>query len=171
MGPTQRLSLAVLAACALLVPGCGGGGYGSRGAPAPATSPPTQTTRPAPAKPKPTGTRVTLQGSDYGKILFDGRGQAIYLFGKEKTTRPECYGDCATAWPPVYTKGEPRAGRGIEAGLLGTTKRRDGRLQVTYGGHPLYFYAHEGRREVRCHNVFLNGGLWRVVGADGRAVE
>jgi hypothetical protein len=71
----------------------------------------------------------------------------------------------------VYTKGRPRSGAGVDPSLLGTTKRRDGRLQVTYGGHPLYFYAHEGRREVKCHDVFLNGGLWRVVAANGEVVR
>jgi len=68
----------------------------------------------------------------------------------------------------VFTKGEPEAAKGVGASLLGTVKRRDGRLQVTYAGKPLYFYAHESPGEVRCHNVDLNGGLWWVVGPDGR---
>jgi predicted lipoprotein with Yx(FWY)xxD motif len=68
----------------------------------------------------------------------------------------------------VITKGQPRATSGARTALLGTVKRRDGKLQVTYAGKPLYFYAHEGRGEVRCHNVDLNGGHWWVVGPDGR---
>jgi predicted lipoprotein with Yx(FWY)xxD motif len=48
------------------------------------------------------------------------------------------------------------------------TRRRDGRRQVTYRGRPLYYYAHEGAGQVRCHNVDLNGGLWWVIGPDGR---
>ena len=60
------------------------------------------------------------------------------------------------------------AGKGARASLLGTIRRRDGRLQVTYRGRPLYYYAHEGAGEVRCHNVDLNGGLWWVIGADGK---
>ncbi len=70
--------------------------------------------------------------------------------------------------PPVFTDGEPVAGKGVKASLLGTVKRRDGKLQVTYAGKPLYLYAHEGPGEVRCHNVKLNGGLWWVVGPDGK---
>ena len=60
------------------------------------------------------------------------------------------------------------AGSGVRRSLLGTTRRRDGRRQVTYRGRPLYYYAHEDSGEVRCHNVFLNGGKWWVIGADGR---
>ena len=66
-------------------------------------------------------------------------------------------------------EGRPgRAARASRTSLLGTVKRRDGRLQVTYAGKPLYFYVNEGPGEVRCHNVNLNGGLWWVVGADGK---
>lgn len=167
---------ASLSMAALAFAGCGGGDKdgattspaATTAVPAPTTAAPT-TAAPAP-KPAATGTRITLRGSDYGKILFDGRGQAIYLFEKEQTSKPECYGECADAWPPVYTKGTPRAGSGIAPGLLGVTRRSDGRSQVTYNGHPLYFYAHEGTGEVRCQNVFLNGGKWLVVTADGKPV-
>jgi predicted lipoprotein with Yx(FWY)xxD motif len=100
-------------------------------------------------------------------MLFDTRRQAIYLFDVETTDEPKCYGECADAWPPVLTEGAPVAGKGVKASLLGTTKRSDGTTQVTYGGHPLYFYAHEGPGEVECHDVFLNGGTWYVVQPDG----
>lgn len=106
--------------------------------------------------------------SDYGPMLFDRTGQAIYLFDKEQSSRPECYGQCAVAWPPVLTNGRPRASGATKASLLGTTSRRDGTRQVTYAGHPLYFYAHEGRYQVLCHNVDEYGGLWLVVQPDGR---
>jgi predicted lipoprotein with Yx(FWY)xxD motif len=114
------------------------------------------------------GTTIKLAGSQYGKVLFDRAGQAIYLFAKEKSDKSECYGGCAAAWPPVLSKGEPQAASGIDKSLLGTTKREDGKAQVTYRGHPLYYYAHEGRNEVRCHNVQEFGGLWLALGARGR---
>jgi predicted lipoprotein with Yx(FWY)xxD motif len=117
---------------------------------------------------KPKGTKIVLRGSDFGKILFNSKKQAIYLFDREKTKKAECYGDCARAWPPVYTKAKPRAGNGIDAGLLGTTKRTDGRKQVTYRGHPLYHYAHEGPDQVFCHDVREFGGLWLAVKANGK---
>jgi predicted lipoprotein with Yx(FWY)xxD motif len=113
------------------------------------------------------GTTITLGDSDFGSMLFDSNKQAIYVFEKDRKGATVCYGTCAEAWPPVLTDGEPRPGKGVKASLLGTVKRRDGGVQVTYADKPLYFYAHEGPGEVRCHNVDLNGGFWWVVGPDG----
>ena len=113
------------------------------------------------------GTTITLGDSEFGQMLFDSKKQAIYIFQNDSKGKTVCYGECAEAWPPVFTKGKPQAGDGVRASLLGTLKRRDGKLQVTYAGKPLYFYSHEGPGEVRCHNVDLNGGLWWVVGPDG----
>lgn len=96
-------------------------------------------------------------------MLFDGSGQAIYTFGAERTTEPACYGDCASSWPPVLTSGRPVARDGVDAALLGVTSRRDGSTQVTYRGKPLYFYAHEGKHVVLCHDVREFGGLWLAV--------
>ncbi|MGH2987183.1 MAG: COG4315 family predicted lipoprotein [Solirubrobacterales bacterium] len=116
------------------------------------------------------GTTITTGGSQFGEILFDGSDQAIYLFDKESSKTSECYGDCAEAWPPVLTEGDPQAGGGADAKLLGTTERDDGSTQVTYDGHPLYYYAHEGPGEVLCHNVDEFGGLWLVLEPSGEAV-
>ena len=113
------------------------------------------------------GTTVVLGDSEFGEMLYDADDQAIYVFERDTSEKSVCYGECAAAWPPVVSTGEPVAGKGVDASLLGTTERRDGTLQVTYGGKPLYYYAHEGPGEVRCHNVDLNGGFWWVVGADG----
>jgi predicted lipoprotein with Yx(FWY)xxD motif len=100
-------------------------------------------------------------------MLFDRAGQAIYLFDKESTSRARCYGGCAEAWPPVLTDGVPRAGGAARTDLLGTTRRRDGSTQVTYAGHPLYYYAHEGPGQVLCHDVVEFGGRWLVVTPSG----
>jgi predicted lipoprotein with Yx(FWY)xxD motif len=116
------------------------------------------------------GTEVKLADSEFGSILFDGSDQAIYLFDKETSSKPDCDGACAEAWPPVLTKGEPVAGTGTDEGLLGTTKREDGSVQVTYDGHPLYYYAEEGPGQVLCHGVDEFGGLWLVVDKTGSAV-
>jgi len=113
------------------------------------------------------GQKVIAAESDFGTILFDDTGQAIYLFDIETTSQPRCYGACADAWPPVLTDGAPLAGEQVKESLLGTTQHTDNTTQVTYDGHPLYFYAHEGRSEVKCHDVFLNGGNWYAVGPDG----
>lgn len=114
------------------------------------------------------GTRITVRGSEFGSMLFGPNRQAIYGFQRDRRNESRCYGACAKAWPPVYTKGAPVAGRGVRSSLLGTTRRRDGRRQVTYAGKPLYYYVNEGPGEVRCHNVFLNGGLWWVIGPGGK---
>jgi predicted lipoprotein with Yx(FWY)xxD motif len=166
----KTLSL-LLAAGLLALAGCGDDGSGdskSAGDSEPTTA---VTAQPQPAprpKPAPTGTKIAVAGSDYGTMLFDSRKQAIYSFENDPKGRSVCYGECATAWPPVLTKGEPRALKGARQSLLGTVERRDGKTQVTYAGKPLYFYAHESPGEVRCHNVNLNGGLWSVVAPSGK---
>ena len=114
------------------------------------------------------GTKIISSRTRFGRMLFDSRKQAIYIFQKDRRNKSNCYGACAKAWPPVYTRGDPRAASGVRQSLLGTIKRRGGQRQVTYRGKPLYFYAHEGPGQVLCHNVFLNGGLWWVVGVDGK---
>jgi predicted lipoprotein with Yx(FWY)xxD motif len=114
------------------------------------------------------GTKIVVRGSAFGKIIWGPGRQAVYVFQRDGRNRSNCYGECARLWPPVYTKGKPVAGDGVRKDLLGTTRRRDGRLQVTYRGRPLYYYVNEGPGQVRCHNVNLNGGLWWVVGPNGR---
>jgi predicted lipoprotein with Yx(FWY)xxD motif len=137
-----------------------------------ATVEPTATPEPPPEDKQPAperrGTRIKVGGSDFGRMLFDSRDQAIYIFENDAEGESVCYGECAEAWPPVYSDGRPVAGKGVDADLLGTLERRNGRRQVTYAGQPLYFYAHEAPGEVRCHNVNLNGGFWWVVGPDGQ---
>ena len=183
--------LGALVLCLGLLAGCGGDGDGDTDTASPTTSPsPTAppTAQPTPQSPqasteastgepspKPSpepaepGTRIVADGSDYGTMLFDDTGQAIYLFDVETTSEPRCYDACTEAWPPVLAQGEPVAGRGVDVARLGTVERAGGAAQVTYGGHPLYFYAHEGKHEVLCHDVFLNGGNWYVVQPDGSA--
>jgi predicted lipoprotein with Yx(FWY)xxD motif len=114
---------------------------------------------------------LTLRKSQHGPILFDGNGRALYSFTRDVRGKPSrCYGDCARAWPVLYApKGGLVAGKGVKAALLKTAKRRDGRLQVTYNGWPLYYYAHEKAGEVKCHNVRTHGGLWLVMRASGKA--
>ena len=165
-------TLAVLAVgAALALAGCGDDDGPSPSTPpaAPSADRPAETTQPEPARdPEPKGTEITLGDSEFGSMLFDSKRQAIYVFENDPEGKSVCYDECAEAWPPVYTKGEPRAAKGVKQELLGSVERRDGRRQVTYAGKPLYFYAHEGPGEVECHNVDLNGGLWWVVGPDGK---
>ena len=168
--PVARTALTALAlATSLLVVGCGGGEPETTAATnTPTSSGPTTSEPPPPTTPSPAiGTVVTTGDSEFGEMLFDDRGQAIYLFDRERMSTPDCYDQCAAAWPPVLTDGTPQAGGAADPVLLSTTQRTDGSMQVTYAGHPLYFYANEGPDEVLCHNVFLNGGWWYVVTPEG----
>jgi predicted lipoprotein with Yx(FWY)xxD motif len=164
----SRLLVVALSAALLVATGCGGDSTtGGRAEPV-SSSTPTAASSPAPSSaPAAAGITITTAGSDFGTMLFDIPGQAIYLFDKETAGRPDCYGECAVAWPPVLTTGSPQAAGEVRADLLGTVARDDGSTQVTYAGHPLYYYAHEGPGEVTCHDVVEFGGRWLVVTPDG----
>ena len=172
--PHRRLSLTLTVITALLfATACGGSPTTDESAEATQPSTSTSTPETTPASPSPssapaaTGIAITTAGSDFGTMLFDQPGQAIYLFEKETAGLPECYGDCAAAWPPVLTTGAPQAAGETRADLLGTVPRDDGSTQVTYAGHPLYYYAHEGPGQVLCHDVVEFGGRWLVVTPGG----
>lgn len=170
---SRVLTIATVAA-GILVAGCGddddsesAAGDGATAAEAAAPPPAVPTAEPASG----TGTTIKTSDSDYGTVLFDGKDQAIYLFDKETGPKSECYGECAEAWPPVLTEGEPQATGDVDAGLLGTIQRDDGTAQVTYKDQPLYYYAHEGPGQVLCQNVEEFGGLWLVVKPSGEPVQ
>ena len=115
---------------------------------------------------------LTARSTQFGRVLFDGRGQVLYGFTRDRRGGPSrCYGECAKAWPVYFAKATMRAGAGVKQSEIGTTRRRDGRLQVTYNGWPLYFYAHEGPGEIKCQNVDEFGGLWLVVRPNGTLVR
>jgi predicted lipoprotein with Yx(FWY)xxD motif len=113
---------------------------------------------------------IIAADSQFGSVLYDASGQAIYLFDAETSSVPKCYDECAQAWPPVLTTGAPRAKGEVQSDLLGTTRRMDGARQVTYDGRPLYFYAHEGKYQVLCHNIDGYGGTWLAVQPNGKPV-
>lgn len=121
----------------------------------------------APADPEAAGITITSGGSAFGQMLFDTNDQAIYIFELETSSEPNCYDDCARAWPPVLTEANAVAAGGVAQDKLGTTERSDGSVQVTYNGHPLYYYADEDPGEVKCHNVATHGGLWWVIKPNG----
>jgi predicted lipoprotein with Yx(FWY)xxD motif len=115
---------------------------------------------------------VTVKSSAYGRILFDGRGFVLYAFTRDPRGRSVCSGACAAAWPPYLVSSRPRAAAGVTSSKLGTTKRADGRLQVTYAGRPLYYYVGDKKPgQVLCQNVSEFGGLWLVMRPNGRPVR
>ncbi|MGB0872263.1 MAG: hypothetical protein ACPGYP_03910 [Solirubrobacterales bacterium] len=118
------------------------------------------------------GKRVRLGSTRYGKILQDSRGRTLYLFTRDKRKKSRCYGDCARAWPPLVTNGRPVAIRGARQRELGTVRRGGGKRQVTYNGHPLYYYVDEDEpNEVLCQAVTEFGGVWYVVNRAGKAIR
>jgi predicted lipoprotein with Yx(FWY)xxD motif len=115
---------------------------------------------------------LVVKPSSYGRILFDGRGHVLYAFTRDTRRRSACYGACAKAWPVYFAKGGLTAGSGVKRSLLGTTKRRDGSRQVTYGGRPLYRYVGDRRPgQILCQNVAEFGGTWLVVRPNGSFVR
>ena len=118
-----------------------------------------------------TKSTVTIRSSAYGRILFDGQSRALYAFTKDPRNKSVCAGACAKAWPPYVVATRPKAAAGVKPSLLGTTKRPDGRTQVTYNGRPLYYYVGDPVGQVRCQNVSEFGGLWLVMRANGRLVR
>jgi predicted lipoprotein with Yx(FWY)xxD motif len=123
---------------------------------------------------EPTAARSTLtaKSSRFGNVVFDGRGYVLYAFTRDRRGgRSTCYGACATAWPPYIVSARPKAGRGV-TGRLGVTRRRDGRLQGTLDGRPLYYYIGDrSPGQILCQNVDEFGGLWLVVRPSGRLVR
>jgi predicted lipoprotein with Yx(FWY)xxD motif len=117
------------------------------------------------------GTTIKVEKTEFGKALVNRAGRAVYLFDIEESTVPECYDECARAWPPVLTRGKPVAGDGATQGKLGTTTRKDGSRQVTYAGHPLYFYVHDTPDKILCQDVVEFGGRWLLVRPNGSALR
>jgi predicted lipoprotein with Yx(FWY)xxD motif len=144
----------------------GGGGYGGYGNGGRGGGN-TTTTAPAPR----TAVHLALAKTKLGMILTDGRGRTLYLFKKDTKGVSNCSGACATAWPPVTTRGTPVAGTGLTARLAGTITRADGTMQVTYGGHPLYrFVQDRAPGDVNGQDLTAFGATWYVVGANGAQI-
>jgi len=117
-----------------------------------------------------TAGRVTLHKTKIGNVLATSSGRTLYLFLKDKNRKSACYGQCATYWPPLMKKGALRAGAGVKAKLLGTTKRKNGKAQVTYRGHPLYLFKLDhaaGQIAGQGQNTF--GAKWYALSASGTA--
>lgn len=171
--------LAVGAVAAIALAGCGSPGGGSTGAAASSSGGPystgggsTAAATPAAAKQPATGpAKISRKKTNLGTILVDGRGRTLYLWVADKGGMSTCNGACAQAWPPVLTKGKPKASSGVNAALLGTTTRADGKTEVTYKGHPLYtFVGDKAPGDTTGQGSDGFGAAWWVVGTDGNAI-
>jgi predicted lipoprotein with Yx(FWY)xxD motif len=118
------------------------------------------------------GTVVDVAKSGLGRILVDNKGVTLYDFPPDKGTTSVCYGACAALWPPLITSGKPVAGAGVRAGLLGTTKRKDGKLEVTYNHHPLYYFVSDQKPgQTTGQGVNQFGAPWWVISAAGKEIH
>jgi predicted lipoprotein with Yx(FWY)xxD motif len=155
-----KLVTSALAGMVLLAAACGG------------SSPSTSSASPSPS-PVATGTKIAVAtNAKLGSILVDDKGMTVYLFVADTGTTSTCYTSCAAIWPPVLTDGAPQAGTGAQASLLGTTTRTDGKVEVTYAGHPLYYFVQDkaaGDAKGQAINGF--GALWWVMSPAGVAIE
>jgi predicted lipoprotein with Yx(FWY)xxD motif len=118
------------------------------------------------------GAKVQIAKTRLGRILVDSRGITLYDFVADKGRTSVCYGACAALWPPLLTHGKPVAGRGVRAALLGTTKRKDGKLEVTYGGHPLYYFVSDRKPgQTTGQGLDQFGGPWWALSPAGREIH
>ena len=115
---------------------------------------------------------VSTKTSSLGTFLVDSNGRSLYLWDADHGSESACSGACAQAWPPLTTTGTPKASGAVKASLLGTTKRADGSREVTYAGHPLYYFAGDtqpGQTTGQGSNGF--GAPWWVVTPAGKALQ
>lgn len=117
--------------------------------------------------------RVELKTSAAGRFLVDAQGHSLYLFEKDEDGESYCGGACAAVWPPFETDRMPHAGSGVDGASLGTIKRDDGHMQVTYHGHPLYYYAADASTpgNTKGEDIEQFGSGWYLVNAHGDPVE
>ncbi len=109
------------------------------------------------------------QTDDLGEFLVDAEGMTLYMFTNDTENTSNCYDDCAEAWPPVLTEGDPTLGEGLDAALVSTTERTDGTTQVTYGGLPLYYWVNDAAPgDTTGQNV---GEVWFVVSPAGEIIQ
>ena len=114
---------------------------------------------------------VSLRTSKLGRVLVNSRGHTLYLFAKDRKGKSACSGSCAKFWPPLLSHGKPTAGAGVKASLLGTTRRGNGSLQVTYNKHPLYTYTLDKKAgQTKGEGILAFSAKWYGVSAKGAAV-
>src|SRR4051794_32894321 len=115
--------------------------------------------------------RVSSGSTSMGSVLVDGHGRSLYMFAPDTRKKSACSGACVQNWPPLTTTRDPKAGSGVSASKLDTIKRSDGKLQVTYSGHPLYRFIADGAAgDVNGQGINAFGGRWSLLTPSGHRV-
>jgi len=174
-------ALALLAALAIVGGGCGsdsnssGGAYGGKGGGGSSSSGSTTSSETKPASSESSGGAGIVSAAkvgDLGTILVSAEGMTLYDFHKDKGGKSACYDACAGAWPPLLTEGNPQAQGPADRSMLGTTKRKDGTLQVTYNGWPLYTYVGDQKPgEANGNDIDQFGAEWYALQPNGQEPE
>jgi predicted lipoprotein with Yx(FWY)xxD motif len=153
------------AAVAILATACSSASSASAAGGTTTTAPTTTTTASAAPGSTASGSTLVLKTAkgSAGIWLTDSAGRTLYLYTRDKGTTSECYGACAKAWPPLTTTGSVTiSGKYTVQRDLGVTTRADGTKQVTYGGHPLYYF--KGDTAPGQTNGQGAGGVWFLIG-------
>jgi predicted lipoprotein with Yx(FWY)xxD motif len=179
-GGSQMRSKLVLTggvvAAALLAAACGSPSSGAANPyGSPAGSPSVAPAASPSANPTPvasSGTTIGVGSTRLGQVIVGGNGRTVYLFVADSGTKSSCNSAaCVQAWPPVLTTGVPQAAAGVNASLLGTTTRQDGTTEVTFAGHPLYYFISDKQAgDVSGQGINAFGGPWYVVSPSGTQI-
>jgi predicted lipoprotein with Yx(FWY)xxD motif len=169
--------LSASTAFAFAAAACGTGYTASSPTPSPAAGAATGTA-PSPGMNN-NGTTISVASTKVGQVLVDGSGRTVYLFEADKGKDSSCYNACAQAWPPVTTAGGPQSGAGgpqsgagASGAMLGTTTRTDGTTEVTYGGHPLYYFiADKKAGDMTGQGINQFGAKWYVLAPNGTKID
>lgn len=163
---TLLIATAASIGIALVAAGCGGSASG-----APNSSGPYGSATNTPPQASAGAAEVAVANSPLGRILVDAAGRTLYLFQQDTTTASTCDGACASLWPPLTTTGNPEAADGVSAAKLGTTKRTDGTTEITYNGHPLYYYAGDSQAgDTNGQDLNQFGASWYVLSPAGAKI-
>jgi len=126
------------------------------------------TTRAATAR----GAMVSTAKTSLGRIIVNSKGRTLYLFKNDRNGKSACSGQCAVFWPPLITSAKPGVTGGAKASLIGTTRRADGRLQVTYDHHPLYTFVKDKKAgQTNGEGVNAFGAFWDAVSPAGAPIS
>jgi len=145
---------------ALVVAGCGGGSSGSSSSSSGSSGSHTATS-----------STLTAKSTSLGTILMTGSGRTLYLFGKDTGPKSMCSGACAANWPPFTATKKPTVSGGASSADISLIRRSDGKMQVAYNGHPLYFYSGDSSSgQTNGQGLSAFGAQWWTVSRGGLKV-
>jgi predicted lipoprotein with Yx(FWY)xxD motif len=117
------------------------------------------------------GSALNVRSTSLGKTLVDANGRTLYLFQADKPNVSTLSNAGLAIWPPFTSTSTPQAEGGAQAAGIGTVTGPSGSRQVTYNGHPLYYYVGDQQPgSTRGQRLNQFGALWYVLTPSGNAV-